>query len=140
MEAGTHGETLRRVADRLCAEFTDPGADDIPGIRSTLGEKGGAPQTLDVEDEALVARVREALAGIASALSAEAGELSVQMVEITLDGAEFVIRGELGRGNGERALKLMPSLVFLVALSVADRDRALDLSRRTTDLIEELGS
>jgi hypothetical protein len=139
VQEGTHGETLRRVADRLCVEFIDPDVAELPGIRSTLGEKEGMTGILDAEDEALLARVREALAGIASTLSAaDAEEPPVQAIETALDGAEFVIRGELASGNTERALKLMPSLVFLVALSVADQDRALELSRRTVELIGEL--
>lgn len=95
---------------------------------------------LDAQDEALVARLREALAGIASTLSADTEEPAVRGIETALDGAEFVIRGELAGGNGERVLRLMPSFVFLVALSVADQDRALELSRRTAELIKEIGS
>lgn len=139
MQAGTHGEALRRVVDRLCAELTDPGAADLPGIRSTLGEKGGMTRILDPEDEALVARLREALADIASTLSAGTEEPPVQAIEIALDGAEFVIRGELAGGDTERILRLMPSFVFLVALAVADQDRALELSQRTAELVERFG-
>lgn len=139
MQAGTDGEALRRVADRLRAEFTDPGAGELPGIRSTLGEKGDMARFLDAEDEALVAHLREALAGIASTLSAGAEEPPIQVIETALDGAEFVIRGELVGGNAGRVPRLMPSFVFLVALSVADQDRALELSGQTADLIEQLG-
>jgi len=140
VQAGSHGEALCQVADRLRAELTDPGVTELPGIGSTFGEDGGLIGILDAKDEALVGRLREALAGIGSTLSADAEEPSVKAIEITLDGAEFVIRSELLSGNAERVLRLMPSFVFLVALSVADHDRALELSGRTADLIEEIGS
>ena len=136
VQAGTHGDSLRRVADRLHAEFVDPEAPEIPGIRSTIAGGGNMNRALEAEDEALVAKLRQTLAGIASTLSTDAGDPPVQAIETALDGAEFGIRGELVGGNPGRVLRLMPSFVFLVALSVSDRDRALELSRRTTELIE----
>jgi hypothetical protein len=128
---------LRKVADRLRAEFADPEAVELPGIRSTLGEEVDLKSMLDADDEALVARLREILASIASTLSAGNPEPAVRAIKTALDGAEFVIRGELGGGNTERVLRLLPSFVFLVALSVADQDRALELSRRTAELTAE---
>jgi hypothetical protein len=35
-------------------------------------------------------------------------------------------------------VKLMPSFVFLVALSITDQDQALKLSGRTAEVVEEL--
>lgn len=137
MQAGTHGEVLHRVADRLCAEFTDPEVAELPGLGASLGAEGGMTRMLDAENEALVARLRGALAAIASTLSAGVEDPAVRAIEAALDGAEFVIRGELVDGNVERVLRLMPSFVFLVALSVADQDRALELSRRTAELTAE---
>jgi hypothetical protein len=93
---------------------------------------------LGPEDESLVVKVREALAGIAATLFTEAEEPSSRAVETALDGAEFVMRGELLTGNPERVLRLMPSFVFLIALSVVEQDRALELSRRTSELIAEV--
>jgi hypothetical protein len=139
VQAGTHDEALRRVANRLSAEFTDPEAAEIPGIRSTVGEKEGMTGTLDAEDEALVARLRETLAGIASTLDAGTEERDVRPIKTALDSAEFVIRSELVSGNADRVLKSMPGFVFLVSLSAADQDRALERSRRTAELIEEIG-
>jgi hypothetical protein len=138
VQAGAQGEVLRRVADRLRLEFTDPEAIGLSGIHSSRPAEGGMTRMLDAEDEALVARLREVLAGIASTLSAGAEEPAVRAIETALDGAEFVIRGELSGGNADRVVRLMPSFVFLVALSVADQDRALELSRRTAELIEEV--
>ena len=46
------------------------------------------------------------------------------------------MRGELVSGNAAQLPALMPSFVFLVALPVVDQDRALELSRRTSELID----
>lgn len=112
-------------------------APELPGIRSPVGDVGGKNKVLDADQEAVVARLREALAGIASTLGSDAEARSVQATEIALDGAEFAIRGELASGNAGRVMNLLPSFVFLVALSIADRDTALGLSRRTAQLIEQ---
>lgn len=135
MQAGTHDQSLRRVADRLLAEFSDEEALGLPGLGSSIGAAHDVSEVLDAEQEATVARLRDALTAIASTLRTEVDDLTVQMIQITLDGAEFVIRGELVRDNAERVLDLLPSFVFLVALTVAERDRALELSRRTEELI-----
>jgi hypothetical protein len=61
-------------------------------------------------------------------------------VGAALDGAESVIRGELLFGNADRLPALMPGFVFLVVLPVVDQDRALELSRRTEELIQAVGT
>lgn len=136
MQAGTSNEALRRVADRLCAEFANPDFARFPGIVVAPTQGTRATGRLGDEQEALVVRLREALAGIAATLGIEADESSTPAIAVALDGTESVIRGELATGGAERVLRQMPSLVFLVALAVADQDRAIDLSRRTTELIE----
>lgn len=138
MEAGSQGESLRQVANRLLVELGDAGAPEPSGVRSAIGEVGVVNRVLDADQEAVVARLREALAGIAATLSSDSEDPSMQAIEIALDGAEFVIRGELAEGNEGRILELLPSFVFLVALAVADRERALSLSGRTAELIEEI--
>jgi hypothetical protein len=40
-------------------------------------------------------------------------------------------------GDIDRVLRVMPTFVFLVALYVADQDRALELSARTAELVAE---
>jgi hypothetical protein len=139
VQAGGYGEALRRVTDRLCAEFTDPEAAELPGLGTTLAVDGGVNGVLDAEDEALVARLREALARIASTLGADADDPPVRAIATMLDGAEFVIRGELVKGNPEGVLSLLPSYVFLVALLVVGQDRAFELSRRTELLTKQFG-
>jgi len=97
---------------------------------------------LNSEDELLVAGVRRGLAKVAAALDGEAAEGASEFaVGAALDGAEMVIRGELVSGNADRLPALMPSFVFLVALPVVGQDRAIELSRRTEQLVERaLGS
>jgi hypothetical protein len=95
---------------------------------------------LGANDEQLVARLREALAGVAANVGTSDGEPSLRLLDITLDGAVFVIRGELEKGDHENVLQMVPSFVFLVALSVTDRDRALELSQHTEELAEQAWS
>jgi hypothetical protein len=136
--AGSYDEALRRVADRLCAEFTNPDVAELPGTRSTLGEGKGGSERLPAADEALVARLREALAAIAATLAEGNDDPPVGAIKAVLDGAEFFVRGELRAGDVSSVFRLMPSFVFLVATLVADQDGAIELSRRTAELIEEI--
>jgi hypothetical protein len=133
--AGHEREALIRVADQLGSElgYTEKG--EIPGAHSPLGgEDGAMAGILNSDDELLVATMRRGLARVAAALGGT-GEQGTA-VGAALDGAEMVMRGEMVRGNPRQLLALMPSFVFLVALPVVEQDRALDLSRRATELIE----
>jgi hypothetical protein len=97
---------------------------------------------LSPEDEQLVRQVRWGLARLAAAVGAAAppAEAPENAVRVALDGAELVMRGELIRGNGNQLGALMPSFVFLVTLPMLEQDEALELSIRTSALIEwELG-
>ena len=138
MQAGTYDEALRRVADQLRAEFIDPDLTGLPDAGRTRGEEEGMTG-LDAQGEELVERLREVLAGIAATLGAGQEEPPVEAIKTVLHGSEFVIRGKLAAGDAEGVLRLMPSFVFLVAVLVADQNRALELSRRTTELTEQFG-
>jgi hypothetical protein len=99
--------------------------------------------SLSPEDESLVAAIRRDLAKVAAAAGAERRRSAPQKGEVdaALDHAELVMRGELAGGNAEQLPALMPSFVFLVTLPIVKQDEALDLSRRTSELIEgALGS
>ena len=137
MQAGNYGEMLLRVADRLCRELGYAESGEVPGARTTPGEGLATSRILDSEDAALVARLRTALAKIAVALNTRSEDAPVPGVLAALDGAEMVMRGELVSGNAGQLPRLMPSFVFLVALPIVEQDRALELSRRTSELIEE---
>lgn len=143
MRAGDQREALLRVADRLCAElgYADS-EEEVDGARSPLGGSGGGVgEVLSPEDESLVATVRRALAKVAVAAGAARPEADRSAVSAALDGAELVMRGELARGNATQLRALMPSFVFLVTLPVVEQDEALELSRRTSELIDgALGS
>ena len=144
MAAGIEREALLRFADQLCAGLgyaRDHGetavAQDFAG-----GEREGMVGMLSPEDERLVNRVRWGLAKLAAAVGAEVPttEVSEDAVRVALDGAELMMRGELIRGSGTQLGALMPSFVFLITLPIVAQDEALDLSRRTSELIEqELG-
>jgi hypothetical protein len=136
VQAGNDGEVLLRVADKLCAELAIAGSWEIPEGHSTLGEAGMMAGILSADDESLVKRLSEALAKIAAALGVGLEDPPTRAVWIALDGAEMVVRGELVSGKVGQLPRLMPSLVFLVALPIVDQDRALELSRRTVELIE----
>jgi hypothetical protein len=136
--AGNEREALLRVADQLSIELGYAEGEEVPGAHSPLsGEDGAMAGILNSEDEMLVATVRRALARVAAALGGEGSEgASGSAVGAALDGAEMVMRGELVRGNAAQLPALMPSFVFLVTLPIVEQDEALDLSRRTSELIE----
>jgi len=135
---GNYGEVLLEVADQLCAELAFVQREEVPGARSALNERGALGQTLSPQDRSLVMGVREGLARIVAAASAGAAKHpDMNAVQIALDGAESVVRGELVSGNEDRLPRLMPSFVFLVALPAVGQDRALALSRRASELIEQ---
>jgi hypothetical protein len=128
------------VLDRLCAELGGADVGEVLDTGSTLGEEGVMSGILSLEDEQAVMGLRAALVKITAVLSSGAEVLSPLAVRAALDGSEMVMRGELVNGRGEQLPKLMPGFVFLVALPIVDQDRALELSRRATELIaRELG-
>jgi hypothetical protein len=92
---------------------------------------------LSAEDEGLVATLRQSLANVAAAADPARREPRDEAVRAALDGAELVIRGELVSGNAQQLPSLMPSFVFLVTLPIIDQDKALDLARRTAELVED---
>jgi hypothetical protein len=108
---------------------------EVVGANSSLGENEAISGLLSAEDEALVTTVRATLATIAAAVNE--GRASDGARQAALDGTEMVMRGELVIGRRDNLARLMPSLVFLVALPNAGQDRALALSRRTSELLAE---
>jgi hypothetical protein len=138
--AGNEREALLRVADELCAEFgCADGEEPLLDARSPLSgsDGGGMWSMLSREDELLVAKMKGRLAEVAAAIgAAKIDGAPRNAVWAALDGAELVMRGELLSGNAGRLLWLMPSFVFLVTLPIVEQDEALELSRRTSELIE----
>jgi hypothetical protein len=138
VQAGDHNETLLRVTEQLLAELPSQPPLEVPGVRSTSGEEGVMAGILGTKDERLVRRVRESLATIAATLDTGHEDPPIPAVAAALDGAEMVMRGELVSGGAARLTRLLPSFVFLVALPIVEQDKALALSRRTSELIEQL--
>ena len=142
MSAGDYGEMLLKVAARLCEELGDPpdqSTSEVPDFAALPLSELGLSYGLDAEDRKIVESLRGALMKIAMALCPSPGEPAVAGVLASLDGAESMMGVELLRGHPEQLPKLMPGFVFLVALQVAGQDRALELSRRASELIEEAG-
>lgn len=139
MGAEDYAEVLLRVTDQLCEElgYVDP----EPGLepRTSAAEVSATSHVLDADDAALVARLKMALAKIAVAVADASGpeDSPGRPVEAAIEGVELVMRGELLRGNAARLPRLMPSFVYLVTLPIVEQDRALELSRRTSELIAE---
>jgi hypothetical protein len=136
--AGHEREALLRVADELGAELGCSGSAEAPGADSTLGgEEGPMAGILGAEDERLVGSLRRALASVAAAAAPHRGPgAPPAALCAALDGAEMVIRGELVRGNGSVLVELMPSFVFMVVLAAVEQDTAIELSQRTSSLVE----
>lgn len=137
MSAGNEGAALLRVMDELCAELGAVSADEA-GLRPGSRRSGPTPG-LGAEDESLIETMMDGLAGLAAAAGgASANSTTRRAVAPALAGVELVIRGELMMGTPERLSALMPSFVFVVTLPVVEQDRALELSQRAAQLVEEL--
>lgn len=138
MSPGDPRQVLLRIADQLCAELGCAEGEGGPAGHPQLTRGNGISDVLTPQDELLVTAMRQALGRVAAAAgSATPGAVPEPAVRAALDGAEMVIRGELVSGNGSRLASLMPSFVFLVTLPIMEQDRALELSRRTLELIED---
>ena len=135
--AGNQREALLAVADQLSIELGYAEGGEPPAAYARFRGEGAVVGILNSEDEHLVMALRTALANLAAALGrgSDAARSAVAGAA-ALDGAEMVMRGELVIGNAEALPHLMPSFVFLVALPVVDQDRALELARRATRLLQ----
>jgi hypothetical protein len=142
MLPGDEREALRRAADRLCAELGYSGAWEAPPLGQSLLAQSDLDSMLgrlDPEDESLVAAIRRGLARMAAALSAgRPASMPKREIAVVLDATELVMRGELAKGNADQLPALMPSFVFLVAMSIVEQDEALELSRRAAQLVESM--
>jgi hypothetical protein len=135
---GTGGQRIVAAIEELSAELGS--SEELSAQSRRWAETGRrAPGQLDAGDEELIVRLRAALARLAAA--ARAGEDGVKgserAVTTALDGAELVMRGEILLGNGDRISDLVPSFAFLATLPMTGKQRALTISRRATELLEE---
>lgn len=136
----TPGErrALLSVANQMSTELGLVGAPELPDRHSARGDRQAALEDIiDPEDERLVCEMRRALAKVAAALGEGADFDADAVVGAALDGAEVVMRGEIVVGNTGRLPALLPGFVFLVVLPLAGQDRALEISNRCAELVEQ---
>jgi len=137
VRAGGEPELLLEAMDRLCAELGGTeGTYELLGAGSALSGGERRSELLSPDEEDLVASMRQGLARIAAAAGAGRRHDARRAVSAALDGAELVIRGTLTSGKVAELAPLTPSFVFLVTLPVLGQDEALEISRRTSELIE----
>lgn len=138
--SGAEWQRIVAAIEELSIEL---GYSDEPAERSRRWAGGSKTNRghLDSADEELIARLRGALASLASAAqdSGDGGRNSEAAVIAALDGAELVMRGEILLGNGARLSALVPSFAFLATLPVVGKERSLTLSRRVAELLEDAG-
>jgi hypothetical protein len=136
VETGEECRAVTEVVDRLCAELGLPTLEESAQPRAEKLSARSLGVLLNPEDESLVSAARRSLVRLAAALAAHHPKVVSEVAYwALLDGAEVVMRTELAAGN--RVIPLMPSFVFLIVLPMVDQDRALDLSRRTEELLAE---
>lgn len=138
--SGAEGQRIVAAIEELSIEL---GYSDELSERSRrwAGHGKATRGHLDSADEELIARLRGALASLASAArdSEDGGRHSEAAVIAALDGAELVMRGEILLGNGARLSALVPSFAFLATLPILGKERSLTLSRRVAELLEDAG-
>jgi hypothetical protein len=90
---------------------------------------------LEENDEQLVTEIRAGLARLAGLRQGEPAEATAA-VRGALDGAEFVVRGDLLLGRSARLPQLLPSFVFLVLLPLLGKPEALRAAERAARLLD----
>jgi hypothetical protein len=135
--AGSYGEAVLRAVDRLRAGLPCAEPEAAVAAAASLAEGRLTTDGLGVAEERLVSGLRAGLAEIAMTFSVETVGPELDAVRFALDSAEMVIRGTLISDQEAELPRLMPSLVFLTALPVIEHDRAIELSRRASQLIGE---
>lgn len=153
MSAGTGRERLLQLAAKLDIELgciSDDGeeqwarAASIPTSRSAWYSE--QMHILSEPDERLVVAIRDALGRVASGAWAKRSTAAAEVEELVpsgivggLDGAEFVMRGQILIGGIGRLWDLLPSFVYLVTVPIIGQEEALGLSRRTAELLAAEG-
>jgi hypothetical protein len=113
---GRDARAQRRQAEGLAT---------VPPLDPRLGD----------DDEQLVTDLRAGLAMLARSRQSEPVD-SAAAVQGALDGAEFVVRGDLLSGRGARLPQLLPSFVFLVLLPLLGKPEALRAAERAARLLD----
>jgi hypothetical protein len=130
--------TERKRLLRVLSDLSDGKGDDVRA-RRRQAEGFAAERPLDPrlgdDDEQLVTELRAGLAMLARSRQGEPVD-SAAAVQGALDGAEFVVRGDLLSGRGARLPQLLPSFVFLVLLPLLGKPEALRAAERAARLLD----
>ncbi|HWC49707.1 MAG TPA: hypothetical protein VG448_12565 [Solirubrobacterales bacterium] len=120
------------ILDQLRAEFN---GESTKPFDPTSGE---ARPGFGRKERELAGRVREALAGLATAAWATSGRdphaWERRALQAALEGAELVWASELAAEREERLAPCLPGFVFVTLLPALDHDGALWASQRTSEL------
>jgi hypothetical protein len=125
---GTERKRLLRVLSDLSDGEGNP-------ARARRREAEGLTARLEENDEQLVTEIRAGLARLAGMRQGEPAEATAA-VRGALDGAEFVVRGDLLLGRSARLPQLLPSFVFLVLLPLLGKPEALRAAERAARLLD----
>jgi hypothetical protein len=136
------GHTLKGIERkhllRVLKDLSNGKGDDARAQpRQAEGFAVGRPldSSLGDDDEQLVTELRAGLATLARSCRGEPVD-SAAAVRGALDGAEFVVRGDLLSGRGARLPQLLPSFVFLVLLPLLGKPEALRAAERAARLLD----
>jgi hypothetical protein len=134
--AGTGREHLLWVLAELCAELGFEAADAAPEearlARSSIPRCGD-----DEEEEELVARLRQGLVRLGLAALAPGHNEEEPGLRTALDGTELVMRAEIAAGRAAEIGTYLPAFTMMVAMPGLGRERAIALSRRAEQLLEQ---
>jgi hypothetical protein len=131
--------TERKRLLRVLSDLSEAEGGGALARRRQAEEERIAQQPFDgrlgEEDERLVTELRDGLAKLAGSRPGEPAESAVA-VQGALDGAEFVVRGDLLSGRSGRIPQLLPSFVFLVLLPLLGKPEALGAAERAARLLD----
>jgi hypothetical protein len=130
---GTERKRLLRVLSDL-SEGEGNEARAQHGRAEELAAKRPFDARLGEDDEQLVTELRVGLAKLAGSRQGE--PVDAAAVQGALDGAEFVVRGDLLSGQSARLPQLLPSFVFLVLLPLLGKPEALRAAERAARLLD----
>src|SRR5258708_2547776 len=109
------GEFLLEALGRLCSEVGR--APLGPEVRLNAQARRAANPSLPAlspADEQLVAELTAELGRLADLPAAEATDAPAMVAWAALDGAEYVTRTEISKGNASRLPELLPDLAYFV--------------------------
>jgi hypothetical protein len=132
---GTERKRLLRVHSDLSEGDGNPARAQRREAEGLAAERPLVDARLGEDDEQLVTELRAGLAKLAGLRQGEPGEATAA-VRGALDGAEFVVRGDLLLGRSATLPQLLPSFVVLVLLPLLGKPEALRAAERAARLLD----